>query len=163
MQCHYCLGLFDARDRRRCYCSKQCRNAMHAATRRKARLDTVECPVCHRRFTPRQLGQRWCSMQCRKLAWYRKKHGLLVDPLAKANATNPLRRYPKGSAAQREQSRAQNLRDRRYEREEEQERNSLKPYQGHIGMLDPAQPLPEDVIRRIADILADKTVPETDR
>lgn len=163
MQCHYCLALFSTRDKRRCYCSTACRKAMHNAVRRMAQLDNIECPICHRRFTPRRRHQRWCSSQCRKLAYYRRKHGLAIDPLKEANATNPLMRFPKGTQAQREQSRAQNLRDKRHDRDEEQERNSVKPYQGHIGILDPTKLLPSDLARRIRELLAYQTDSETDQ
>lgn len=163
MQCHYCLGLFSTHDKRRCYCSAQCRKAMHNASRRNKQQVTILCPICHRRFTPCRQSQKWCSSQCRKLAHYRRKHGLPIDPLKEANATNPLQRHPKGTRAHRAQSHGQMLRDRRHEHDDSQEQTSLKPYQGHIGILDPTTPLPTDLARRIEELLADQTVPETDQ
>ena len=151
MQCHYCLGLFSTNDRRRRYCSAECRNAMHNAVRRKSRLDTIECPICHRRFTPRRHNQRWCSSQCRKLAHYRRRHGQPADRLSHMHTDS-----------EKEQRRAQGLRNRRYQREEEQERNSPKPYQNHVGILDPNRPLGADLVRRIKEILADQTDSESD-
>jgi|GEM_PF-6641332 len=163
MQCHYCLGIFQSRDRRRCYCSKQCRNAMHNAARRQSQPGMIECPICHRRFTARQHNQRWCSPQCRKRAWHRKRHGLPVDPLAGLHATDPFQRYPTGTKPQREQRRAQNLRNRRYQRDDErQAREGLKLHQHHVGILDAHQPLPEDLVRRITETLADQTSETTE-
>ena len=147
LQCHFCLGLFSSRDRRRCYCSKVCRRAMHNAVRRKEELDRIGCPICHRNFVPRQRNQRFCSAECRKLAHYRRRKG------------EPEDRLTSGCGDQgQERRRARRLSTRRCDREDEREANGpFRPYQHHVGIIGQDEPLPDDVMTRIQEILADKT------
>jgi len=157
-QCHYCLGLFRSRDRRRCYCSEACRRAMHNAARRQWIPQTRRCPVCGRRFTAHRPWQRWCSPACRKLAWYRRQRGLPVDPLSELGITDIQRPFPSGTVPWREQRRAEALRDKRYRREEQQfrQRGARRPW-GWSNILKPGEPLPARLAGRIAAMLADET------
>ena len=151
LQCHFCLGLFSSQDKRRCYCSPECRNAMHRATHRRQPLAEIECLICHRSFTPRQRNQRWCSSNCRKLGHYRRKHGQPLDRLSDGHTDS-----------ERERRRAECLRNQRYQREEEMERDALKPRQNHADILNPDELPPETLMELIAEVLELATTYETD-
>jgi len=144
LQCHYCLGLFESKDRRRCYCSPECRRAMDNAARRQSAIDQRICPMCHRDFTPRQTNQKWCSPPCRKLAWYYKRKGHDIDVLT-------------------QQRRAKKLRHRRCESSQKLfVTGPLKPYRNQVPIINPQDKLPEAVKGQIENILKFKTISESD-
>ena len=153
LQCHFCLGLFISHDRRRCYCSRRCRDAMHNAARREQSLDSQRCPVCSRSFQPRTHNQRWCSPQCRKLAWYRPRHRLPVDPLKGIDITNRLQKFPPDEEAHREWKRAQRLSKKRGDKEEP---SPLEPLHRQVEVIDPAELLPEHLMKRIRETFANQ-------
>jgi len=161
LQCHFCLGLFESKDRRRCYCCRECRNAMHNTARRKAMPDKKQCPICHRGFTPRQENQRWCSSQCRKIGWYRRKKGQPIDPLTplkKEAGWLPLMRGREGSELNKQLNRAQKLSDRRYDRQQDCfVEGPLKPFQNRVETLHRNTQLPDALTGRITEILASQT------
>ena len=144
LQCHYCLGLFESQNKRRCYCSPTCQRAMHNESRRKDRLEDKRCPICLRTFSPRQESQRWCSGECRKLAWHRKKQGQPVEQLTNTT-TGP----------DQAQQQAKRLRKRRHERDEQNNPLPLTPKNAMV--ISPGTPLPDSTVRQIAEVLAHKT------
>ncbi|MBN2594858.1 MAG: hypothetical protein JXA81_15230 [Sedimentisphaerales bacterium] len=152
MQCHYCLGIFESKDRRRCYCSQTCRNLMHNAARRKPKPEKTECPVCHRTFEPRQITQKYCSSPCRKLAWHRRKKGQPIDRGEHIHGNK-----------NKEQQRARKLQENRYQHDEQHFLEApLRPKHRHVDVLDPNELLPDAVVRRIEETLASQTPAKKD-
>ena len=159
LQCHYCLGLFNSSDQRRCYCGQECRNSNHNDARRKTRLESRRCGVCGRSFEPRTYHQHWCSPRCRKLAFYRRRHGLPVDPIKALQVTKDrLHKFPPDEEAHREWRRAQRLSRKRYEVEDQQ--TTTEPCHRQIEIIDPAELLPDSLVGRINEMLANQTLCE---
>jgi len=101
--------------------------------------------TARRPSTSRQVNQEWCSPQCRKLAWYRRRNGKDLEPAA-------------------QQKRAQRLRQRQQNRDQERFVNGpLKPYCNHATILAPEADLPQSVKGRIAAILESETPLERTR
>ena len=163
MQCHYCLA---SKDRRRCYCSPQCRYALNNSARQKGPYDRILCPICHRSFEPRQKNQKWCSSHCRKLAWYRQKNGHPIDsltPLMQELGLLPFQYVPEGTQAAREQQRVRKLCDKRLKRSNQRYIvDDLTPAQKERQFLDRTKKLPPSLQRQIAEILANETAKNKD-
>ena len=53
--------------------------------------------------------------------------------------------------------------ERRYDHEDElQAKGPLQPQGGHVDVIDASEPLPDELVRRIIEALADETHAETD-
>jgi len=76
LKCKYCNIVFNSKNKKQIYCSKECRRSEEMKIRREKRKEkllssTTYCWYCGKDFSPTKFKQNFCSTRCRNT--YKKR------------------------------------------------------------------------------------------